>query len=325
MADPKKKQDDPRKTPSPVEAKIPGRVPLSVQQERKREEAQRPQEETINPRGKHPGNAVYVARDKKSGAEVSFNEFGQKLDSLGNVVAGDRQRAKDAGAKRIQRPEPELHLSDLKPAPSKGPPPKLVSMQGPVPNSDRSPWDKSPLASEYGNGVAPSAPGGYNPYKNRSFPASMPPSMADITGSNNRLNGASSTTDTSVPTPPIGPQSRPQGWRPAWDIKPLEDFVAGRSEWSPVAPKVNIPGFGQLPASAEQFVPPTPAPSIPFQTDGLNVMPPQGNGMMYDPYGGNYSGNPLSAPPTVEPIGPQNYNRSLDVSDYMPGGRFYRP
>jgi hypothetical protein len=293
-------------------------------------------EDTINPRGKHPGNAVYVARDKKSGAEVSFNEFGQKLDSLGNVVAGDRQRAKDAGAKRVQKPEPELHLSDLKPAPSKGPPPKLVSMQGPVPNSApaRSGWDKSPLASEFGNGVAPSAPGGYNPYKNRSFPASMPPSMADITGSDNRLNGASSTTDTSVPTPPIGargPQGEPpRGWRPDWDFRAAEDFMGGNSDWSPLVPVTPIPGFGGLPTrhippeySGQQT--PTPAPSIPFQTDGLNVMPPQGNGMMYDPYGGNYSGNPLSAPPTVEPIGPQNYNRNLDVSAYMPGGPLYRP
>jgi hypothetical protein len=239
-------------------------------------------DDTIVPRGRHPEGAVYVARDKKSGAEVSFDEFGRKLDSVGNVVHGDRQRAKDAGAKRIQKPEPELHLKDLKPAPSKGPPPKLVSMQGPVPNTTtaRSPWDKSPMASEYGNGVAPSAPGGYNPYKNRSFPASMPPSMADITGSANRLNGQTSTTDTSVPVPPIGAQAPqgepPRGWRPEWDFEAAENFMGGNSDWSPLVPVTPIPGFGGLPT---RHIPAglqgQGAPAIPMQTEGLNVYPGQ--------------------------------------------------
>lgn len=44
---------------------------------------------------RHPDNAVFVSGDGK----VSFNENGQKLDSLGNVVWGDRQSLKGANAK----------------------------------------------------------------------------------------------------------------------------------------------------------------------------------------------------------------------------------
>jgi hypothetical protein len=66
-----------------------------------------------------------------------------------------------------------------------------------------------------------------------------------------------------------------------------------------------------------------PSPSM--QTGGLNVMPPQGNGMVYDPYGGNYNSNPLAPPPMRgDPVGPQNFGRNLDVSAYLPGGAQYK-
>ncbi len=49
----------------------------------------------------HPANAVFVSGDGK----VSFNENGRKLDSLGNVVWGDRQSLR--GARARVRPELE--------------------------------------------------------------------------------------------------------------------------------------------------------------------------------------------------------------------------
>jgi hypothetical protein len=258
---PKKKavKEDPRKTPSPAEAKIPGRVPLSLRPKQEATQPQQRSEDTIVPRGDHPEKAVYVARDKKSGAEVSFDQWGRKLDSIGNVVHGDRQRAGDAGAKEIYRP----------PAPTP-PAPEFKSSPSVGASLTRSPWDRSPMGPppqpspgyEIGAGITPgprgtgvgaSAPGGYNPFDNRGFPNTMPPSMADITGSGNRMGQ------------PEGGSlgfEMPQ-WKPSWDIRPLEDFMSGNNPFSPVAPKVNIAGYGQLPASAAE---------IPMQTAGLEPM-----------------------------------------------------
>jgi hypothetical protein len=106
---------------------------------------QQSERDTITPRGNHPSEAVYVARDKKSGAEVSFDQWGRKLDSLGHVVAGDRQRAGDAGAKEIYRP----------PVEQKGPPPQpnpgytIGAGITPAP-TQRSSWDNSVLPGTSG-------------------------------------------------------------------------------------------------------------------------------------------------------------------------------
>jgi hypothetical protein len=240
------KKADPRKTPSAAEAKRTDRVPLSLQPKKKEAQPQQQPEDTIVPRGNHPDAAVYVARDKKSGAEVSFDQWGRKLDSLGHVVAGDRQRAGDAGAKEIYRP----------PAPA----PEFKSDAKIGATMTRSPWDRSPMGPppqpspgyEIGAGIRPAprgnnpnvlAPGGVDPATGQAFPTAF--------------NG--------MLTPEMGPQSgpAPQQWRPSWDIRPLENFMSGNSPYSPVAPKVNIPGFGQLPASAAD---------IPMQTDGLEPM-----------------------------------------------------
>jgi hypothetical protein len=172
-------------------------------------------EDTIVPRGNHPQEAVYVARDKKSGAEVSFDQWGRKLDSLGHVVAGDRQRAGDAGAKAIYRP----------PVEQKGPPPQpkngytIGAGITPAP-TQRSSWDNSVLPST--TPAAPStrsvppgvlAPGGVDPATGQKVPTAF--------------NGMLPSTPQAAPQQ--GPQSgpAPQQWKPSWDIRPLQDFMSG--------------------------------------------------------------------------------------------------
>jgi hypothetical protein len=249
---PKKKavKEDPRKTPSPAEAKIPGRVPLSLRPKQEATQPQQRSEDTIVPRGDHPEKAVYVARDKKSGAEVSFDQWGRKLDSIGNVVHGDRQRAGDAGAKEIYRP----------PAPTP-PAPEFKSSPSVGASLTRSPWDRSPMGPppqpspgyEIGAGITSNlrgnnpnvlAPGGVDPAAGQAVPTAF----------NGMLQSEGGTQ---------GGFEMPQ-WKPSWDIRPLEDFMSGNNPFSPVAPKVNIAGYGQLPASAAE---------IPMDTAGLGGNP----------------------------------------------------
>jgi hypothetical protein len=224
---PKKKavKEDPRSKPSPAEAKIPGRVPLSLRPKQEAPQPQQNPEDTIVPRGNHPNEAVYVARDKKSGAEVSFDQWGRKLDSLGHVVHGDRQRAGDAGAKEIYRP----------PAPEpKGPPaqpnPGYTIGAGIRPNIR-------------GNNPNVLGPGGVDPTTGQEYPSARNGMLQSEGGTQAGFE-------------------MPQ-WKPSWDIRPLEDFMSGNNPFSPVAPKVNIAGYGQLPASAAE---------IPMQTAGLEPM-----------------------------------------------------
>jgi hypothetical protein len=274
-------KEDPRKTPSPAEKKIPGRTPLSQRPETqpKAQAPQQRQEDTIVPRGKHPEQAVYVARDKKSGAEVSFDSWGRKLDSLGHVVHGDRQRAGDAGAKAIYRPPPP-------PEPAKEPEKaKLTGLLSPGRGSTapyRRDWDRAlvpggstlanrgfpdspapvlePGATPVGRELRPGvlAPGGIDPATGQKYP----------TARNGLLEGGA---DNSVPVPSgtggsFGGFGSLSGWRPEW-TQGLEDFVSGNNPYSPVQPKVNVPSFGQLPANIMQqtqsYVPPPslmPAP-----------------------------------------------------------------
>lgn len=123
-----------------------GRQIKETQEAKKQEQPQaqaqssRNENDYITPRHEHPDNAVYVARDKKSGAEVSFDARGRKLDSNGNVVWGDRQRAGDAGARIIRRDEPQQYQAN----PSIG---TVMTTGQPV---QRSTWDNSPVAPVQG-------------------------------------------------------------------------------------------------------------------------------------------------------------------------------
>jgi hypothetical protein len=283
---------------------------------------QQSERDTITPRGNHPSEAVYVARDKKSGAEVSFDVWGRKLDSLGHVVAGDRQRAGDAGAKEIYRPPTPPPPASPTPAAAKSPSQWTTGPSGPMSTvPQRSTWDNSVLpgtsapAAPSARSVPPGvlAPGGVDPATGQKFPTAF--------------NGMLPSTPQAAPqATQMGPQAAPQGWRPSWDIRPLENFMSGNSPYSPVAPKVNIPGFGQLPASAAQ---------IPMQTEGLGgfSFPEPVTHPVYESYQNAFVPvtNPLDiysqgVNPTMppEPTGPQNFGRSLDVADYMPGGRYYK-
>lgn len=125
--------------------------------------------------GNHPGNAAYVSADGK----VSFDRYGRKLDSNGNVVAGDRQRAGDAGGKPIERRE------EPKPQPA-GPPAQSAGYtfpQNATGQPARSAWDKSPVAPAAGaaastvslRGSNPNvlAPGGIDPATGRPYPTAL--------------------------------------------------------------------------------------------------------------------------------------------------------
>lgn len=72
----------------------------------------------------HPANAVFVSAD----GLASFDEYGRKLDSLGNVARGDYQNAYGAGAAPIQQqapppqppmptnPQPQMQATQIDPA-----------------------------------------------------------------------------------------------------------------------------------------------------------------------------------------------------------------
>ncbi len=123
---------------------------------------------------KHPDNAAYVSADGK----VSFDRYGRKLDSLGNL-AGSRQRAGDAGASPIERREEKkeektLHLSDLKPAAS--PRALAIAARG----QQRRAWDNAPVSTpeptaggpvaRRGNNPNVLAPGGIDPETGKPYP-----------------------------------------------------------------------------------------------------------------------------------------------------------
>jgi hypothetical protein len=265
----------------------------------------------IDPKGKHPDNAVYVARDKKSKAEVSFDQWGRRLDSIGNVVAESRQRAGDAGAKAIRpKAEPKQPEQPKQPAAAKSPSQWTTGPSGPMSTvPQRSTWDNSvlpgtsaPAARSVPPGVL--APGGVDPATGQKFPTAF--------------NGMLPSTPQAAPQ--MGPQDAP-AWRSGWGA----DWMPSLEDFSPMQPKVNIPGFGQLPASAA---------SIPMQTAGLGgfSFPEPTTGPVFEPY--QNANIPVTNPLDVysqgvntlpgDAVGPQNYGRSLDVSDYMPGGRYYK-
>jgi hypothetical protein len=244
----------------------------------------------IDPKGKHPAAAVYVARDKKSGAEVSFDQWGRRLDGIGNVVAESRQRAGDAGAKAI-RPKAE----PKQPEQPKGPPPQssngYVIGAGITPApTQRSSWDNSVLPGTSAPAVPSTrsvppgvlAPGGVDPATGQKFPTAF--------------NGMlPSTPQTAPQAPQMGPQEETP-WRTGWGAQnevrmPWESFAG--EYVSPITrePMEAIPGFGMVPTS-----------NIPMDIGGLSM--PQ----IYDPQG------PRRDMP-VEDIDPR----------YVPQGGIYDP
>jgi hypothetical protein len=251
-------------------------------------------EDTIVPRGNHPEAAVYVARDKKSGAEVSFDQWGRKLDSLGHVVAGDRQRAGDAGAKEIYRP----------PVEQKGPPPQpkngYTIGAGITPNRSgvgpaRSSWDNSPLSNRgFPSSSAPVLEPGAQPVSDRPLrPGVLAPGGVDpATGQ------AFPTAFNGMLTPEMGtmgPQEE-TAWRTGWGAQnevrmPWESFAG--EYVSPITrePMEAIPGFGMVPTS-----------NIPMDIGGLSM--PQ----IYDPQG------PRRDMPVEDPY-----------QGYVPQGGLYDP
>lgn len=95
---------------------------------------------------KHPDNAAYVSAD----GLVSFDRYGRKLDSIGNVVAGDRQRAGDAGAQPIQRrEESRSQQQEGSPVVARYTFPANATGQ-PV---QRSTWDNSPISPQAGAAI----------------------------------------------------------------------------------------------------------------------------------------------------------------------------
>lgn len=93
----------------------------------------------------HPANAVFVSGDGK----VSFNENGRKLDSLGNVVWGDRQSLRGARAKvrpEIEEAYRQMDQQAQQPPAQQKPPtmptyqPPTVAAQPPMEQPATSPW-----------------------------------------------------------------------------------------------------------------------------------------------------------------------------------------
>jgi hypothetical protein len=248
---------------------------------------QRSSDDTIVPRGQHPGAAVYVARDKKSGAEVSFDAYGRKLDSLGHVVAGDRQRAGDAGAKEIYRP----------PAPEpKGPPPQpnpgYTIGAGITPNRSgvgpaRSSWDNSVLPGTGDVTVDRPVRESLRNYDTFSARAGW---SSPSNWESKRWRGPGQEADSTYSSPAMqGPAMGPVTQGPM--RMPWESFAG--EYVSPVTrePMEAIPGFGMVPTA-----------NIPMDIGGLSM--PQ----IYDPQG------PRRDMP-VEDIDPR----------YVPQGGIYDP
>ena len=244
----------------------------------------------IEPRGKHPDAAVYVARDKKSGAEVSFDQWGRKLDSNGNVVHGDRQRAGDAGARIAVKPQQQA--PEQKQYTDGGYGSKLTNMlspgraQQPAVAPQRSSWDNSIIPSAYGpqrgNNPNTLAPGGRD---NSFLGMPYPTARNGLVGS----QWARPWTGQQQP-PPMSPPPQQQS-APSYNPLPqgpsgAEQFMAGNNPYSPVQPKVNIPGFGQLPTSIQMQTGGLAPPAEPWRTPATNMpYPPTGasNGNQYIP------------------------------------------
>ena len=76
----------------------------------------------------HPGNAVFVSAD----GLASFDQYGRKLDSLGNVARGDYQNAYGAGAEPIQQQAPPPQYQPMPTNPQASAPPMQASQINPA-------------------------------------------------------------------------------------------------------------------------------------------------------------------------------------------------
>lgn len=116
----------------------------------------------------HPANAVFVSGDGK----VSFNEQGRKLDSLGNVVWGDRQSLR--GARARVRPEIEEAYRQMdqqaQQPPAQQKPPTMPTYQPPA--GAAQPPMEQPAANPWRNVTQWQVPGGGQPQQ---APAWEPP------------------------------------------------------------------------------------------------------------------------------------------------------
>jgi hypothetical protein len=216
-------------------------------------------------KNKHPDNAAYVSAD----GLVSFDRYGRKIDSLGNVAWGDYQSAGDAGASPIQRKEEKR---EYQANPNVGA--TMTTGYNSGGRAVRRGWDKAPMAGastatatedlrpRLGNNPNVLAPGGLDPATGQPYPTAR--------------NGG----------------VRPSAWRQPWMGQQVESGYEAPEQMMAEDLQVFIPQVGQ---QRPAWRPPNPnMPYPPTGDDRVRFAPQPGNGMMYDPYGGNYRGNPLS-------------------------------
>ena len=106
----------------------------------------------------HPANAVFVSGDR----EVSFNENGRKLDSLGNVVWGDYQGLRGANARvrpeilrAYEEEEKQRQAQAQQPAPVQPYRPPATMEQSAPPPTQSNPWAG---ISQWRTGTQPQQP-----------------------------------------------------------------------------------------------------------------------------------------------------------------------
>ena len=146
----------------------------------------------------HPANAVFVSGDGK----VSFNESGRKLDSLGNVVWGDRQSLR--GARARVRPEIEEAYRQMdqqaQQPPAQQKPPTMPTYQPPA--GAQQPPMEQPATTPWRSVTQWQVPGGGQPQQ---APAWEPPPSG--LGQPQNWNQ-------------FAPQQPPQQQAPAWEPPP---------------------------------------------------------------------------------------------------------
>jgi hypothetical protein len=232
---------------------------------------------------KHPDNAAYVSAD----GLVSFDRYGRKLDSGGNVAWGDYQSAGDAGASPIERKQPQQQQQMSTADQWKIVSARLQQEQA----ARRSTWDNSVLPDNptvaappiaRGNNPNVLAPGGIDPSTGQPYPTAR--------------NG--------------GVQARTSAWRQPWMNAPRPT-----SAYSPPAP---------MPQQAQSYVPPAvdmPQPNA-FQQaaafwPGGGLPFANGNAQQYDPMQQDYSIYPMQGPTSVQ--------RGVPSGLPMPNNRVFDP
>jgi hypothetical protein len=250
-------------------------------------------------KSKHPPEAAYVSAD----GLVSFDRYGRKLDSIGNVAWGDYQSAGDAGAEAIQRPQAESPVvaRTFEARPDMG-----AKLQ-------RSTWD---------NSVLPSAPTGAQAQQRPVPPGVLAP------------GGVDPATGKPVPTAFNGmleqPERKQSAWRQPWmnPQSPTSTYEAQqRSRGFPNSAPPNM--VGARPQQTQSYVPPTQNNLMPAQmqsyvppvqtTPSLFPNPPQFTGYSQFRLPDVWVGPGEQAQPNYWRIPdayiPETYSRPLDVYD----------